>query len=394
MSDHTGTLLDARTLAAWRRAVRHEGELVRDIADAHKAGKAKKADFASIRYLDSFHAHLVATVKAYRRMPRHQRPSLDTVPDCARNLDPWKASHEEVVVSLKAKRGDPHDFRMIMAFGIENRARQYLVGEVLAARANLAPNQFFYRGGIPTAIRTAATALKNGYRYATEIDISSCFDSFNPEDVPNLLPLPKEVTRNTVLSENFNIRLSASLYIGAESDTNESSREFLDSLGVQWGIPQGSAISSFIAEMMLAPVIEQLPNSGVAVAYADNILLLGRSNAEMVSMTKTLSSALAAHPAGPLTPNAPASYVPGDAVEFLGHEIRVEQDNVLIAPSMENLRRFRKTFNRKVADVRTNRITLFAAKGYVISWSSAFRLWDGVVKHRDNHLQKLQALCD
>jgi hypothetical protein len=108
-------------------------------------------------------------------------------------------------------------------------------------------------------------------------------------------------------------------------------------MGVQWGIPQGSAISSIVAEMLLARAIALLPDMGVAVAYADNILLLARSSGAMVSMKKALLRAPAAHPAGPLQPNPPKCYGPGDSVEFLGHQITAGRGKVRVAPTRKNL---------------------------------------------------------
>ena len=174
-------------------------------------------------------------------------------------------------------------------------------------------------------------------------------------------------------------------------ETNDEYREYLEFIGVQWGIPQGSAISSFVAEMLLAPAIAQLPHCGVAVAYADNILLLAKSNDEMVSMTKSLLRALAAHPAGPLMPNPPKRYGPGDQVEFLGHQIMVENGTVRVSPSQENLYRFKTKFKRKLSALHghPNPHGVSQLRQFVISWSAAFKLWDAVEEHRNHYLKLL-----
>lgn len=380
------------TPGTWQRAQKHERELLGYIEVAHREKRSKKADFAARRYLQSFDARLVATVRAYRKMRKEQRPPAAEISSIAQALNLWEVCDENVYVYLKPKPHDPHDFRTIMAFGIRHRARQYLIGATLSARAELAPNQFFSRGGTHTAIRTASEAMKNGYRYATEIDISKCFDSFEPQAVTQLLPLPKEITQLTVLSHTYSLKAYPyDVHLADDFETSDDLRERLEYLGVQWGIPQGSAISSFVAEMLLAPAIAQLPDCGVAVAYADNVLLLAKSHDEMVTMTKSLQCALAAHPAGPLLPNPLKRYRPGDAVKFLGHQIAVESGTVRVSPSLENLCHFKSKFKRGVSGLlrHPRPCGMSELRKFVISWCAAFKLCDGVDEHRDHYLRQL-----
>jgi hypothetical protein len=160
-------------------------------------------------------------------------------------------------------------------------------------------------------------------------------------------------------------------------------------MGVQWGIPQGSAISSIVAEMLLARAIALLPDMGVAVAYADNILLLARSSGEMVSMKKALLRALEAHPAGPLQPNPPMCYGPGDSVEFLGHQITFDGRKVRVVPTPKNLASFERKFRRKVSRLNEHPHPggLSELRQFVVSWCAAFKLWDEVEQHRRKFLE-------
>jgi hypothetical protein len=231
--------------------------------------------------------------------------------------------------------------------------------------------------------------MKSGYEYATEVDISNCFDSFQPQQVIELLPLPREVTTLTVLSHSFQLKPYSNNWLADGFESSDQLREYLEHMGVQWGIPQGSAISSLIAEVLLAPAIAQLPDCSLVVAYADNTLLMARSKDDVASMQKALLCALAAHPAGPLTPNKPKHYEPGDAVEFLGHQIAVENGAVRVSPSDENLHGFETKFKRNISDflAHPDPHRLWELRRFIKSWSAAFRLWNEVGEHRSRYLK-------
>ena len=144
-------------------------------------------------------ANYVATVRANQKLKPHHRKVLDErLPEIAAKLDPWRGSSEEVVVHFKPKASNEHEYRPIMDFGIENRALQYLVRTVLKAQVDLHPRQFATRGGRPAAVAAVMEGLAAGYYYGAQIDISDCYPSFEGGVVPDLLPLPEEVTLEQV----------------------------------------------------------------------------------------------------------------------------------------------------------------------------------------------------
>src|SRR5207249_8495051 len=53
------------------------------------------------------------------------------------------------------------------------------------------------------------------------------------------------------------------------------------------GIPQGSAASPILAEMLLAPLLYQVPAGGEVVAYADNISVLTKNESDADAMTQS-----------------------------------------------------------------------------------------------------------
>ena len=154
------------------------------------------------------------------------------------------------------------------------------------------------------------------------------------------------------------------------------------------GIPQGSAASTILAEMLLAPLLFQVPTAGAVVAYADNILVLAKSESDADAMTESLGLALKKHPAGHLWPKI-KSFGAGGPIDFLGHRLTAHGDKVRVQPTPEN----RKKFERKMKEglARLTRSTLAPAarerlvrdlKSDLSSHASNFRLCDGVKECR------------
>src|SRR6266700_5890054 len=104
------------------------------------------------------------------------------------------------------------------------------------------------------------------------------------------------------------------------------------------GIPQGSAASPILAEMLLAPLLFQVPTGGEVVAYAANILVMTKTESVAVGMTESLRIALKKHPAGQLWPKI-KSFPPGGPIEFLGH-LTAGDDGLRIQPTAENRQEF------------------------------------------------------
>lgn len=95
---------------------------------------------------------------------------------------------------------DNGDYRIVMDFGLANRALQHLVLPLVCAGADLHAHQYGTRGGgTHAAISHVRNMLMEGYGYAVEIDVANCFGSFDEKRVPGLLSIPEEVTKRTVI---------------------------------------------------------------------------------------------------------------------------------------------------------------------------------------------------
>ncbi len=421
---------DPYTPAAWPEAgeealqsiaktgeTRGHARTLNRIRAANLAGKRNKVKYLGGVYLNSYSAKLAAAELALRAMKPHRRPPKALVPSIASALDAWTGATEEVRVNFVPKGSDPDNRRIVMDFGPENRARQYLVLRLLRAIADLHPHQFANRGrGTHAAIKHVAEAMKDGFAWAVEIDIENCFPSFDGDKVADLLPLPKEVTERVLLARHLNLvpgnlldllgcepgGVHQGIPYGVPHTPHFGPAGGLGILGAQilaearQGIPQGSAASPLLAEMLLASALRQLPTGGEVFAYLDNFLVMAKSEQNAVSMTIALGSALKAHPAGPLRPKIKGRFRPGEPIEFLGHRLTAHHGTVTIEPSPLNQQKFEVTMKVGLARIKGNPFSpavrarkIRELRKYVCSWASAFKLWPQAVIHQEQWLAKI-----
>jgi hypothetical protein len=402
------------------QAKRHVMAMLDDVQSAHLAGKHKRAQHRVRRYLNSYHARLVATELARRTMKPHRRFPKDLVPSIASSLDPWAGTTEEARVNVVPKNSDSGDYRVTLDFGPENRALQYLLLCPLREIADLHPHQFGTgNGGSHAAIKHVAQAMQDGFLWAVEIDIKNCFASFGGDGVVDFLPLPKEVTEQVLLARNLNLVPGNLVDLFGEEPGGVHHTPYgaphtplrvpsfgpasgLGFLGAKVlaearrGIPQGSAASPLVAEMLLALPLKQLPKLGHVFGYLDNFLIMATSQDDAVSMAKALGCALQAHPAGPLRPKIRGLFHAGKPIEFLGHRLTAQHGAVIIEPSPAKRQEFKAELKAGLARISGGSLPPAARsrkiqqlRTYIRSWTAAFRLWPGAEKHRDLWLAKV-----
>jgi hypothetical protein len=335
------------------------------------------------------------------------RPDKSELDAIAARIDPWKGSNEDVFVVNIPKEDNPNEFRQTMAFGIENRALQYLVLLVLRELVELHPSQYqtnpYGPRGTHPAIERVKKALSEGYVWAIEYDITDCYPSFNGKELWKFLPLPKKVIEAVLLCEHLNLKGGYSLSHSSDSVScekdDEAGADLLNNhlVKARRGISQGSAASPFIAEAVLSTTLYQIPKIGVVVAYADNILLLAKSKGDVVSMSKCLGSALEAHPVGPLYSKMKC-FDPGQPIEFLGHKLTAKNGLVQIEPDDDNLEKFTNRVASELAylnktplpsSTRKKRIERLEAA--ISSSAGAFKLCDNVKALRAQWLAQAKA---
>lgn len=236
------------------------------------------------------------------------------------------------------------------------------------------------------AISKATQTMKNGLLCGIEIDIKDCYSSFDGKKLSGLFPLPKEVSDHVLISEYLNI-VSGNLYdLFGPADDDDGDPFFVIAAltDARRGIPQGSAVSPFVAEVLLALSLAHVPPIGEVITYADNALLLAPTESNAVSMMEALRSALIAHPVGRLRPKA-KFFHGGEPIDFLGHRLTPDNGTVLVAPTLVNQQKFEKTVEAMLRRMKRKNVTpderAKATKNldrYLRSWSAAFKLCDGI----------------
>src|SRR5262249_36318121 len=253
------------------RAMDHLEAMLTRIRKAHKAGNRRLLRHLIQQYLTSYDARFAATRLARRKMPWDRRPRKDQLKSIAENLNAYQGTREEVRLILIPK--GPGKFRPTLDFGIENRALQYLVLSVLYAIADLHPRQFATRGGVPAAVAQVINAIKPGNLHAREIDIKDFYPSFDGNKLVDLIPVQKKAIERVLISEHLNIVLgtvpstlhhTATYSSKGAADTHQGESFPLQQYlaDARRGIPQGSSVSPIVAEMLLAPVLHQVPAGG------------------------------------------------------------------------------------------------------------------------------------
>jgi hypothetical protein len=185
------------------------------------------------------------------------------------------------------------------------------------------------------------------------------------------------------------------LFVGSADGEDQDSVFVVDALAdARLGIPQGSAVSTLVAEIMLAFALRQVPKIGTLLGYADNNLVTSKSKCDAVSMLKALWSACQAHPVGRLRPTMKA-FDAGAPIDFLGHRLTPNGGMVHTAPNPRNEAEFEGTMAGVIRRLKKpqsasqkTRMVLDAAR-YVRSWTAAFSLCAGIEARKTEWMHRL-----
>ena len=158
------------------------------------------------------------------------------------------------------------------------------------------------------------------------------------------------------------------------------------------GIPQGSAVSTLIAESLLAPAITAVVGSVPhIVAYGDNVLVLAANEGDANNAIENLRLACQGLPAGPLPLRTKKAVHADGGFLFLGYAFQCTSDGPMIEPSYKNhMRLERKVWRLLEAaelsylanDVAEGDTLLYRATQALNGWCGAFGLWPGIDEAR------------
>lgn len=372
----------------YQDAKAHEAALWNKMRDAHEAGKVKRANYLTRQYLGSYHSKYVHAVDAARGLKPHRRKKIANFDAIVSNVDVFRASKELVIFDIQWKNSG-HHYRHVKDFGLVNRTRQGMVLSVLKARSNLLPHQFANVGGRNAAVSLAVENLADGFDWCVELDIKNCFPSVSVGVLSEYLPIPDTVIKHVVTCEdccatagpNLKNLLDPEGQIGQWQEESDLLPDLIRE--GRRGLPQGSAVSSYIMELLLMPMLSDLPAEVRLIGYSDNFLVMGKSQDDAVSMQSSLEAALMEHPAGPFKSNSGEECAHGETFDFLGYEFQPSSVGVRLVPTGSNLAEFQYKFDRGLDQLVYGKLSRAKRKSiknnlrrYVRGWCAAYCLWD------------------
>lgn len=262
--------------------------------------------------------------------------------------------------------------RLVCNFGPIRRMHQLFVADVIRALHPPRDPQFLFRGGMPSALSAVEAARTNGCTHAVEVDFIDFYGSVrNRASVAELLrPLPPAVTENVVCTSQHCRETD-----GAGSSV--SSHEGDPSLNGSSGLALGAATSPIVGERIIGHLLSTVP-SGHLVNYADNLLVLGRGEEEVMARAEHLRGVIERSDVGPLRLRigrvAPFGDDPFDTVEFTKQVAVVDHDGLSWEPNEQ------KKNEHRIADEhpfrrRATQEELDRAERQLSNWRRSYRFW-------------------
>jgi hypothetical protein len=231
--------------------------------------------------------------------------SIDAI---AAQCNPFAPCRERITWRHVQKGGK---VRLVQQFRPIKRMMQGLVADIIRVIYPPRVEQYLFRGGIPAALKAAEAAYADGYTHAVEVDAVGFYQNVRHDVLAGLLlPLPAAVTHYVVCNAVTPI---------ASSTTSVSMRGISPPPGAAVGIPMGAGSSPIAGEVVIASLLAAAETAigCKIIAYADNLLVLGRS-ADDATVNADRLLCLANGPAegaegasGPRTTECPALRVIG-----------------------------------------------------------------------------------
>lgn len=326
---------------------------------AHRVRNANSRNLfkAQSGYLSSFATRYIAALNLREVRTRQEARTL------AAKVDLWQPGGDRVIVKASHK-GNPASYdgchyRICFSFRTQDRTRQAVITNMLKARAHNRPEQTLLSGGRNVAVKRIRKFYREGFTHVAKMDVSSCYNSFvDPEYVAKTLSIPEQVVRSTMMGlslDNSRLRIhrdtvkdilcfggehSSSIW-GRHNNQSQNNRPpnprdiFQGFFGDDWeiarqGLMQGAKCSGHATEILLAPVCQACTDSGLGqvINYADDFLLMARSQNELLRLTAILALACRRHPAGALRVTRTLS-PQREPFEFLGYQFTPGRRNLL-----------------------------------------------------------------
>ena len=239
---------------------------------AELAGLNRRQQRAKARQL--LHGSELRQLYAYIGLLKAKRigtATAETIASMADLLDPFSPCYEHV-----RRHWIPSDGRMraVQTFGPLKRAHQLLVADIVRALHPPRENQLLLRGGIPAVLSAVEAANARGMTHAIELDATGFYGNITFASLVDALrPVPEAVVRHVIFDER--IRTGAR----TSSDAVIPSGLVPPPLNDTQGIPLGAASSPIVGEVLIGQLLAapEIDFDLDIITYADNLLVLGRS---------------------------------------------------------------------------------------------------------------------
>ena len=235
-----------------------------------------------------FHAYR-GVLKAHR-IRNATRSSLAEV---AERLDPFGPCYERVIPREIVKDGRA---RTVDTYGPIKRAHQHMVADVIRAIHPPRANQFMFHGGIPAALVVVEAACARGLTHAVELDVEGFYRNIPAECLAGLLrPLPRSVVDHVV----WDLSLRR---INDDQSVGIMVRRTTPPLNEPVGLSLGSASSPIVGEVVIGQLLaaNEIDFGPDIITYADNLLVLARSEQEAEARAENLTALASSRPYGSL----------------------------------------------------------------------------------------------
>lgn len=319
----------------------------------------------------------IAIRKARRRSLLHVEiatmPPFDRVWALAQQLARLNTRARAIPNPRPKARGG---YRMTYKFDELGIAKQWLTLYALKPFASFHPSKYVLKRGQSAAcveLLKAMDCALPGTRFI-QFDVKDFFGSISHEWLLEHLPLSPQIVRSVVLLEGYlTIRR-----------IREPARRF-DCDGVneqtgQRGIPQGSAASPVVAEIVMAAVLQSAADAleGLKVfIHSDNIGILVPPHVDIAVLENKLLDAFKKHPAGPfhLTTNGPSSLA--TPYRFLGYDFVKRAGKKAEAYVPDHVWEAREAAYMGTIANDASIQQLLGVRKSVTGYRAAFKLWEG-----------------
>ena len=268
-----------------------ELEAGRKLALNELRGIGRRWQRSKVRQL--LHARHFAILYAYRGLLKAGligTASPQSIEELAQAIDPFAPSEERVEHRwiMKGERQ-----RAVQSFGPLKRAQQIFVADMIRALHPPRANQYLFHGGIPAAVKAVEAAYERGMTHAVELDVIGFYGCIPFTFLADVLrPLPEAVVRHVVFDETIRTN------VPVMSNTIIRRAGVPPPLDETQGIPLGAATSPIAGEVIIGRLLaaNEIDFDLDVITYADNLLVLGRSEQEAFARADHLAG-VAAKPA-------------------------------------------------------------------------------------------------